>query len=103
MVMEVLEKNTLADLIDRINRARIANYHILDDDEAENPWAEGRYDRSAFQIGYIPNRILWRLFLCCKPKQTWIVEFIGQLLKESIQWPEVLPEWRTGLQPNQLM
>lgn len=64
MVMEVLEKNTLADLIDRINRARIANYHILDDDEAENPWAEGRYDRSAFQIGYIPNRILWRLFLC---------------------------------------
>ncbi|KAI1657784.1 kinase-like domain-containing protein [Daldinia decipiens] len=62
MIMEVLERNTLADLIDRINKARLTNYEILA--QAENPWAAGRYDRSGLQIGYIPNRILWRLFLC---------------------------------------
>ncbi|KAI0103418.1 kinase-like domain-containing protein [Daldinia grandis] len=62
MIMEVLQKATLADLIDRINKARLTNYDILE--EAESPWAEGRYDRNALQVGYIPNRILWRLFLC---------------------------------------
>ncbi|OTB17439.1 hypothetical protein K445DRAFT_10143 [Daldinia sp. EC12] len=60
MIMEVLEKSNLHDLLDRINKARITNGRILR--AARNPLAQ--YDRSEMKLGYIPNRILWRFFLC---------------------------------------
>ncbi|KAI1465424.1 kinase-like domain-containing protein [Daldinia caldariorum] len=60
MIMEVLEKSTLSELIDRINKGRLENRRILRD--ARRAGVEA--DRSELQLGYIPNRILWRLFLC---------------------------------------
>ncbi|KAI1807057.1 kinase-like domain-containing protein [Daldinia bambusicola] len=60
MIMEVLEKANLSDLIDRLNKARLENRRIL----REANIAGIEVDRSELQIGYIPNRILWRLFLC---------------------------------------
>ncbi|KAI0149974.1 kinase-like protein [Hypoxylon sp. NC0597] len=51
IVMEVLPKGTLYDLISRINRAR--------DFRDDNPTLTSQH-----KLGYVPNRVLWRIFLC---------------------------------------
>ncbi|KAI1136063.1 kinase-like protein [Hypoxylon sp. FL0543] len=51
MVMEVVPKGSLYDLIGRINAAR--------DFKVKNPTKVSEH-----KIGYIPNRLLWRMFLC---------------------------------------
>ncbi|KAI0837172.1 kinase-like protein [Hypoxylon sp. FL0890] len=51
IVMEVLPKGSLRDLIGRINAAREFKFR--------NPTLKNQH-----KIGYIPNRVLWRMFLC---------------------------------------
>lgn len=57
IVMEVASKFSLYELISRINTARKWN--------RANPTA---YTQQ--KLEFIPSRILWRMFLCCKPEPT---------------------------------
>ncbi|KAI1413239.1 kinase-like protein [Hypoxylon sp. FL1857] len=51
LVMEVMSKGTLHDLISEINAARQF--------KRRNP-----HSSNLFKLGYVPNRLLWRMFLC---------------------------------------
>lgn len=57
VVMEVLSKFSLYELISRINQTRYYNRA-----NPNNP--------ADHKLEFIPNRVLWRIFLCCKLKSS---------------------------------
>ncbi|KAI8961974.1 kinase-like domain-containing protein [Daldinia sp. FL1419] len=101
MVMEVLKHGSLSELIDKINKARLTNLPVIE--IAENPWGEGRYNREDLKLGYIPNRILWRFFLCLARAITGMAYGppIQVNLYENVnKWREV---YRAAKEPNPLI
>ncbi|KAI1214610.1 uncharacterized protein F4807DRAFT_403966 [Annulohypoxylon truncatum] len=51
MVMEYFSRGELNDILCRMNEAARANVNLPDDEKT---------------LEFIPHRILWRMFLCCR-------------------------------------